>query len=174
MSELRPTRRGATAAYPVANREAWSCSRPSRRNRRSDVDGARTVHLHRYRQSVGNHCPSSVRGAEGYRKLTGTINNENHYYYDWYRCQPRFLGGAGATYFRLGPCLGAVRVRTASRCSATAHSVKANSETPEAPPFPDSTSTGTRRSRLPLRRRARGWPPRGCERVRHAGIVYAR
>ena len=48
-------------------------------------------------------------------------------------------------------------------------SVTANSETARARPGPVSKSTGTRPSRLPARRRARGWPPRDCEHVRRAG-----
>ena len=55
-----------------------------------------------------------------------------------------------------------------------ATSVTANSETPRVRPGPVSTSTGTQPSRLPLRHRARGWPPRGCEHAHRAGIGCVR
>lgn len=143
---------------------------------------------------VAKNSVSSLRPpdwqAGASRDWYDSINNANHSYYGDGRCQPHFVHDA-----RVHACARAAagfdparqrcprpsrlgvprtpRSVLAGRSGVTS-ALTANSGTRQVRPAPVPTSPGTRPSRRAPRRRARGWPPRGCGHARRAGTEYAR
>ena len=187
MREPGPMGAGEGAPGSVGNRAVCSCSSPRRRNGHSGAGVADDVLVDRYPETVRHRCANPIGQVGAFeigsiqsimRIILITINAVVNPRFG-HEARVRPSTGAAARFGSPRPMSRPSRLRVPGTDvlpyrPGFAISVTAISETPRVRPGPVSTSTGTRPSRLPPRRRARGWPPRGCEHVRRAGIGYVR